>query len=190
MDAVTTAELMTADEFMALPEPPDGPSCRQLIEGEVVVNSASWMHNDSLLTVVFALRTWVRGGAGRGAANVELDVEIDGRNVYKPDVVWYREGRAPTRPDLSPYLPPDIAVEIRSPSTWRFDVGAKKRNYELRGVPELWLVDTAADVVLIFRRSSAKSPIFDVSEELDASATLTTPLLPGFALPVAAIFGG
>jgi Uma2 family endonuclease len=69
------------------------------------------------------------------------------------------------------------------------DIGAKKRNYERHGVAELWLVDTAADVVLVFRRSTAKTPTFDVSEELDAAATLTSPLLPGFALAVAEIFG-
>ena len=43
---------------------------------------------------------------------------------------------------------PDIAVEVRSPSTWRYDIGAKKSGYERRGLPELWLVDTRADEVL------------------------------------------
>jgi Uma2 family endonuclease len=51
-----------------------------------------------------------------------------------------------------------------------------------------WLVDTAADVVLVFRRSAPGAPDFDVSEELDTDATLTSPLLPGFALPVAEVF--
>lgn len=43
--------------------------------------------------------------------------------------------------------------------------------------------------MLIFRRSAAGSPTFDMSEELDANATLTSRLLPAFALPVAEIFG-
>lgn len=107
--------------------------------------------------------------------------------MYGPDVVWYREGRSPRRGDIAPYPLPDLAVEVRSPSTWRHDIGAKKRNYERRGVAELWLVDTAADVV---RRSPPQAPTFDISDELDANATLTSPLLPGFALPVAGIFGG
>ena len=59
MDAMPTGERMTAQEFMALP--PIRPSLRrQLIEGEVVVNSPSWMHNESQLTIVHALADWVR----------------------------------------------------------------------------------------------------------------------------------
>jgi hypothetical protein len=42
--------------------------------------------------------------------------------------------------------------------------------------------------VLVFRRSASGAPDFDVSEELDADAPLTSPLLPGFALPVAEVF--
>lgn len=188
MNAVRTAEPMTADEFMALAPLPSS-SRRELVEGEVVVNSPSWMHNDSLGAIYAALRAWVRAGDGRGAVNLPVDVKLDQRNVYQPDIVWYRDGRAPTRADLSPYPPPDIAVEVRSPSTWRFDIGAKKRNYERHGVAELWLVDTAADIVIVFRRSAANETSFDVSEELDARATLTSPLLPGLALRVGEVFG-
>ena len=189
MNAVKTAQRMTAEEFLAL-APLPGSRRRELVDGEVIVNEPTWMHGDSLGAIHSALRHWARSGRGRGAVNVPVDVKLDEHNVYAPDVVWYREGRAPTRADPPPYDPPDIAVEVRSPSTWRYDVGAKKRNYERRGVAELWLVDTAADVVLVFRRSSPQAPTFDVSDELDASATLTTPLLPGFALPLAEIFGG
>ena len=49
---------------------------------------------------------------------------------------------------------PDLAIEIRSPSTWRYDIGAKKSVYEREGLPELWLVDGDANVVLVFRRSA------------------------------------
>jgi Uma2 family endonuclease len=188
MDAVTTVQRMTADEFMALAPLPNGHS-RQLIDGEVVVNAPTWMHGDSLGTIHFALRAWISAGTSRGGVNVPVDVLLDDRNVYEPDVVWYRHGRSPTRADPPPYPPPDLAVEVRSPSTWRFDVGVKKATYERHGVAELWLVDTAADVVLVFRRSSAAATTFDVSEELAAGATLSSPLLPGFTLPVAEIFG-
>jgi len=65
----------------------------------------------------------------------------------------------------------------------------KKRRYEQHGLPELWLVDTAAAVVMAFRRASAASREFDVEVELALDAALTSPQLPGFALPLAAIFG-
>jgi len=83
---------------------------------------------------------------------------------------------------------PDLAVEVRSPSTWRYDIGLKKGAYERHGLPELWLVDTDADAVLVFRRSEPTAPTFDVSLELAREDDLRSPLLSGFVLPVAALF--
>jgi Uma2 family endonuclease len=189
MDAVTATAQMSAAEFLAMPEDPNGRRS-QLIDGELVMHEPTRMHNGSHGCVYAALRAWSREAAGRGWVGLPLDVELDERNVYAADVVWYAEDRAPQRHDPAPYPVPDIAVEVRSPSTWRFNIGVKKTNYERHGVRELWLVDTAADVVLVFRRSAADGPAFDVSLELTTADTLTSPLLPGFTLAVGEIFAG
>lgn len=84
---------------------------------------------------------------------------------------------------------PDIAAEIRSPSTWRYDVGPKMRRYEQYGLPELWLVDTAADEILVYRRSSSSAACFDVYLQLARPDDLTSPLMPGFTLALAELFG-
>ena len=187
MDAVTATAEMTAAEFLALGPNPRGVR-QELIDGELVVNEPGWLHNEAQLEIAFALKSWTRSGTERGSVGLPLDVLLDDQNVYEPDVVWYRHGRAPKRDDPLPYPVPDIAVEVRSPSTWRFDIGAKKANYERYGAAELWLVDTAADVVLLFRRSKPDGRDFDVSLELTAANALTSPLLPGFSLPVGEIF--
>ena len=187
MDAVTTAERMTAEEFLNL-EPLRRSQRRELIDGDVVVSEPTWMHNTFQGRIYFALAMWVRAGSARGAVGLPLDVLLDAHDVYAPDVVLYRDGRVPRLTDPPPYAPPDLVVEVRSPSTWRFDIGVKKSLYERRGVAELWLVDTAADAVLVYRRSHPDAPEFDVSLELDAGATLVSPLMPGFALPLAKIF--
>jgi len=83
---------------------------------------------------------------------------------------------------------PDIAVEVRSLSTWRFDIGAKKSGYEREGLRELWLVDTAADEVLVFRRSARNAARYDVSLQLGGDHTLSSPQLPGFALDLSELF--
>ena len=66
--------------------------------------------------------------------------------------------------------------------------GMPLTGYERHGLPELWLVDTAADEALVFRRSGAAATTFDVSLELTRGDTLTSPLLPGFSLPLASLF--
>jgi len=72
--------------------------------------------------------------------------------------------------------------------TWRYDIGPKKTAYERHGLPELWLVDTAAEEVLVFRRSATTAPGFDEALELERHQRLTTPLLPAFALELADLF--
>jgi Uma2 family endonuclease len=36
-----------------------------------------------------------------------------------------------------------MVVEVRSPTTWRYDIGRKRELDERHGVRELWLADTA-----------------------------------------------
>jgi len=185
MSAMTVAERMSVPEFLALDDRPDV-RWLQLIEGEVVVTEPNPLHNQAQLDIVFALESWCRSAPGRGKVMLPLDIGIDERNVFKPDVLWYPQrlsGEA-TRP----FAMPGLAVEVRSPSTWRYDIGAKKSAYERNGLPELWLVDTEADAVLVFRRSGPAVPTFDVALELDREQELTSPLLAGFTLSVAELF--
>lgn len=186
MTAVPVAERMTAQEFLALPVPESGRPWN-LVEGEVVVNEPEWLHAEVVGDFHFALATWARAADGRGAVGLPIDVQLDERNVYAPDIVWYAEGRAPARLDPRPYPMPDLAVEVRSP-TWHYDLGAKKSGYERHGLRELWLVDTVAEAVLVFRRSQPTALTFDVSLELTRDEELGSPLLPGFSLALAGVF--
>ena len=187
MTAVQVAERMTAKEFLALPVPQRGRPWN-LVGGEVVVNQATALHSAVASNLRYALEIWARGQLGSGALHEPLAIQVDERNVYAPDILWYAEGRIPDPYDEPPYPLPDIAVEVRSPSTWRYDIGAKKAGYERRGLPELWLIDTQADAVLVFRRSSPDAPTFDVALELDREEQLTSPLLPGFSLALGEVF--
>lgn len=187
MDAMTATAPMTAAEFLALPGRTTARRL-ELIDGELVVSEPTWRHNGAQSLLHFRLAAWAHDAPGRGRVGLPLDVALDERNVHAPDVVWYREGRAPAIDDPPPYRAPDLVVEVRSPSTWRYDIGTKKRNYEDHGVAELWLVDTAAGAVLVFRRSDPAAPGFDVALELAGAEALTSPLLPGFSLPVREVF--
>jgi len=184
MDVMTVATRMTAEEYFALPER----RWAELIDGEFVVSQPNMLHVGASQEIDYALQTWARAQPARGRVCGPLDVQLEEMHVYAPDLLWYRDGRVPDRHDPPPYPIPDLAVEVRSPSTWRYDIGVKKSTYERHGLPELWLVDTAADEVLVFRRSRPSSATFDVADELAGSDTLTSPLLPGFALRLDAVF--
>jgi Uma2 family endonuclease len=183
--AIAIGALMTADEYLALAE--EHPRT-QLIEGEVVLYEPLPHHQHVCTDLLVALVNWSRGERGRGFAIMPLDVRLDDRNVYGPDILWYAADRGPGPAGGRPSPMPDIAVEVRSLSTWRYDVGVKLPAYEQKGLAELWLVDTRASTVLIFRRSSPKAVGFDVPLELEVDEELTSPQLPGFALPLSELF--
>ncbi len=189
MSPMPTAERMTAEEYLARPYDPRERGW-ELIGGALVdMHDPRLPHELVRMEILDALRSWSRAERARGLAIGSIEVLIGARDVYGPDVLWYRADRVPPRDADRPYPVPDLAVEIRSPSTWRYDIGAKKSGYERAGLPELWLVDTAADEVLVFRRSAPDAPLFDVALELTRDEQLTSPRLPGFELALDAVFG-
>jgi Uma2 family endonuclease len=184
MSSMPVTERITADEYLALDLPPR----HELVDGRVVVNAPSLRHALLTTRLLVALNDWTRERDDRGLVVVPIDVAVDRYNVYAPDLLWYSAARSPSPDAPPPYPLPDLAIEIRSPSTWRHDVGVKKRVYESEGLPELWLVDGSANAVLAFRRSTPSVPTFDVALEYGSGENLASPLLAGFALGVGALF--
>jgi Uma2 family endonuclease len=183
---MSTATRMTAEEYFAARA--EYSRFTQLIEGELIVDEPLLDHALVQRNVLYELTSWARAQPGRGDAFPPIDVVIGEHNVFGPDVSWVPEERLPD--PIAGRLKglPALAVEVRSPTTWRYDVGKKKAAYERGGLPELWLVDTVALTVLVFRRSAKRAPGFDVELELSGSEALTSPLLPGFSVPVERLF--
>ncbi len=179
----TTRTRMTAEEYFATSTEGDR---MQLIDGAMVLNEPKLRHQAAQAQLLRALMNWVDAGEARGLASLPIDIVVSDHDVYGPDLVWYVDASTPD-PDRAGNPVPDLAVEIRSEGTWRYDVGVKKSRYEENGLPELWLVDTASCTVLVYRRSAAGAP-YDVELELASGYSLTSPQLPGFELPVERIF--
>jgi len=183
--AMEVAERMTADEYLAMDDERRGV---QLIAGEVVVSEPLMSHQRVVGALYVALVMWVQAAGRRGEVVLPLDVKLDEDNVFAPDLLFYAPSNMPENPGRRPYPMPDLAIEVRSPSTWRYDLGIKKSKYEAAGLRELWLVDTESDTVVVFRRSASSAPIFDLALEPGRADTLTSPLLPGFELALGDVF--
>src|SRR5262245_61413699 len=168
--AMTQSHRMTVEEFIDASAGVREPA--QLIDGVMVVSQPRRRHQDAVLEIAAALRAWQRSPEGRGHVSLPLDIEFDNLNVYGPDVLWY-EDTAEVVDDGFQRQVPDLIVEVRSPSTWHYDVGIKRRTYELHGLPELWLVDIEAHEVRVLRRSTADAPGFDVDLKVGCDEVLT-----------------
>lgn len=140
--------VMTADEYLT------GPEChqrRELVRGIVREPPAPFFCHQAVVGRVFALLdAHVRAG-GLGVVCVSpADVVLDEANalVVQPDVFFISNERRHIIRDQV-WGAPDLAVEVTSPGTRRYDATAKLDIYRQYGVREYWLVDPATRVVTV-----------------------------------------
>ena len=79
---------------------------------------------------------------------------------------------------------PDIVIEILS-SDRRRDLVRKRMLYAAAGVPEYWIFDPVNDDALLLELRDGE---YVQRARLDAAGTVTTPRLPGLAIPLADVF--
>jgi Uma2 family endonuclease len=170
---------------------PEGDGNRyELIEGDLHVTTQPHLEHqlvaDAVLTV---LRLWNRAHGQGGLAVSAPGIILAEDEAFAPDVVWYSAaGRAAhLRPDGKFYGPPELAVEVLSQGAKneKRDRELKPARYAYWGVGEYWLVDRFARQVIVHRPDG---PNYAIVATLGPEATLSSPLLAGFACPVAELF--
>jgi Uma2 family endonuclease len=78
-------------------------------------------------------------------------VEVGPREGYEPDLCFVAQDRLDIINETSITGPPDLVVEIISPSTRQYDAYAKRQGYARLGVPEYWLIDPDNRAVAFYR---------------------------------------
>ncbi len=176
---------MTYEDLIALPD--DGMR-HELIDGEHYVSpSPVWAHQSILVNLLRVLATHVRAHGLGMIFGAPLDVILSRYDVVEPDVLFF------TKDSFRRHMgekwaegPPDLAVEVLSPSTRRRDAGVKRRLYERVGVSEYWMVDPEREAVRVLRLIGGRYHESGLS--LEDGGVLTSPLFPGLTLPLAEIF--
>src|SRR6185295_11284000 len=115
------------------------------------------------------------------------DVILSPHDVVQPDLLLV----AVSRLDIVRNRiegPPDLAIEVLSPSSRRIDEVLKRRAYERGGVAELWIVDPDVERVRVYRRQGDGPFARAVELSAEHGDELSTTLLPGFALPLVELF--
>jgi Uma2 family endonuclease len=120
-----------------------------------------------------------------------LDVFLTDSDCVEPDLLYVSRERE-QRQMTEDYLEgaPDLVVEILSPSTQRFDQGVKHSLYERFGVSEYWIVDPEKESVRVYRQEDDRLQLIEEPSRRGGTSApvLSTPLLPGLAIPLDKIF--
>ena len=112
-----------------------------------------------------------------------IDVQLSDHDIVQPDLVVVLPE---TRRYITPTKikgPPDLLVEILSPSTRVQDRKRKKRLYERRGVREFWIVDPSEQTVEQFVLAAARYERGELHGDL-----LTLAVLPQVTIDFASVW--
>ena len=130
---------------LAYSEPP----VTELIEGKTYLMSPRprASHNVVVTNIAAIFRYYLRGKTCRPFSD-GLDVHLDKKNVYVPDVMIVCDRSKVHRDGV--YGAPDLVVEVLSPSTTKNDRGVKMRHYAQAGVKEYWIVSPQEKTVEVY----------------------------------------
>ena len=111
-----------------------------------------------------------------------ITVRLQDDLVLEPDVVFVRKDRLEiVDPEGNIHGPPDLVVEVLSPSTKGYDRDLKRKRYLESGVEEVWIIDIDERTVEVWRPESEEpEQVRDVLRWHVAGRTFEIPLLEVF----------
>jgi Uma2 family endonuclease len=181
--------IISAEALWALSKKPEyAGRVYELSEGVMIeMSRPGGLHGLIQGEAYFHLRSFV-GPRRLGYLTVEsgyiLGKKPNGRDTVRgPDVAFVRLERAPDGlPSGYVPFPPDLAIEVVSPNDLANEIESKVLDLLAAGVALVWVIYANTRNV-IERRLGGRSAVYTEVDTLDAGD-----VLPGFTLPVAALF--
>lgn len=146
---------MTAKQFLELGEDPPGVRL-ELVNGEVAVSPSPVPEHSH---VVFALATILKNHIDDnrlGRLLGDVDTIFGEHDVRRPDIFFFREDRRHFIGKKAIEGPPDLAIEVVSPSSVRTDRRDKFKLYAQGKVKHYWIVDPSMRTIEAYRLISGK----------------------------------
>jgi len=179
----TATRLITAAEFLAMPNPDDGLKY-ELFRGEIVtVSRPHLLHGFVQINIGILLGVFAKANRlGRVYSESGVVTERDPDSVRGPDMFFYRSDRLPDMTGGYPETPPDLVVEVLSPSDRSGETRAMVQEYLNAGVPLVWVVDPEAKTAMVYRGTMRGIELGE-ADTIDGGEAL-----PGFTCTVADFF--
>ena len=183
--SAATVQLLTAKEFARLPSPSDG-SRLELERGEVIkVSQPRHLHGRTQLRIGHTIESFLGPNPiGHATSGSGILTESDPDTVRGPDLAYWSIERLPldADPELYTSVPPDLAIEILSPSNTPRQMVKKIKEYFQHGVRMVWIVDADFRSVTVYRKPGKGTILWE--DELVSGEDV----LPGFSCRVGDLF--
>lgn len=175
----------TYEDFLLFP---DNGKRHEIIDGDhFVTPSPNTKHQRASFNLAAAMRNFLKAHPVGQAFAAPFDVILSNEDIVEPDLLFVSAARRAIITDKNVHGVPDLVVEILSETTRKTDEVIKRKLYERYGVAEYWIVDPELETVKIYRMTD-QGYVRSAELARETSNELSTPLLPGFAVPLAEIF--
>ena len=114
-----------------------------------------------------------------------VDVFVDDYNAPQPDLFYISQARLAYITADGVFGPPDLVVEIVSPTSISRDYVKKLRIYERFGVPEYWIVNPNHRAVEVYQLINQEYNLFSSATETGKEQTK---VLVGLELDMSEVF--
>lgn len=175
--------LYTYRDYRSLPD--DGRRY-ELMTGDLFVTPApSSFHQTVSRRLQHALMTQLEDTDLALVFDAPIDVILSDNDVVQPDLAIVSAARRDLVSQRGIEGPPDIVVEILSPSTRDRDMHIKRSIYARFGVGEYWIIDPSVGSIEQLTLSAGG---YDVHRRFDRASTLASPAFAEISVPLAAVF--
>lgn len=158
----------------------------ELLEGDLVVTPApSTSHQLFSRNLQLLLVMHVEARQLGEVFDAPVDVLLDRDSVVQPDLLFIRRDRLGIVRERAIHGPPDLIVEILSPSTEQRDRGAKRALYAKYGVLHYWMVDPVSKTLMELVLEGQEYLVRGTAGE---GAVVRTQLFPDLELSLARVF--
>jgi Uma2 family endonuclease len=179
----TKARPITRHEYAFIPE---GAPRQQLIEGDLIMApSPSSFHQSIVLNLALIMGNYLRVHPVGKVLVSPLDTYLSDINVYQPDLLFIRKENLGILAEHGVEGAPDLAVEILSKTSAKYDLGVKRSMYARTGVEELWIIDPSKRTLALYRLGeNAESP----AATYRGKQRFSSMLLPDLTIDLADVF--
>jgi Uma2 family endonuclease len=149
MSIVSTAK-MTAHQFLELGEDPVGVRF-ELVNGEVAVSPSATPDHSYTEKILSAILVEHVRRKKLGRIYGDVDTILSTYDIRRPDLIYFSSRRLALVGEKAMEGPPDLCVEIVSPSSRLTDRRDKFKQYAKGKVANYWIVDPDAQTIHAYK---------------------------------------
>lgn len=143
---ISVPDSMTLEEFLE-----NDLEGYEYVKGELVpMPPATMIHGEISINIIRYLDAYIHVHQLGRLYTAETTFQLDDRMV-KPDIAFVSTDRLPENREKASPVPPDLAVEVVSPSDKHYDVTEKALAYLKAGTHLVWVIEPVAKTVMVYR---------------------------------------